>query len=448
MPLETTMICLDNSEWMRNGDYSPSRMEAMKDAANLVSNSKMQSNPENTVGVMSFAGRNPELLVSPTDDMGKIMSSIHDVKLFGNLSFADGVQVAYLALKHRRNKNGGQRIVLLVGSPIEDDAKTLKKVAGNLKKNNIAVDVVSIGEVEENQTKLEDFVKAVDKDSNSNLVSIPPGTAPADVLMSSPIVNEGMAGFGGSDGGMGGSAPTGGAGAPGDTGASGGMHDEYGGIDPSLDPELAMVMRMSMEEARREQEAAAAATPTASDADAPAAPAALEPLDTPSAPEPLAPEPLSTPAAAPAPQSTGGGAMEDEEAMLAEALALSMNVDEDADSAPAMTAASSSSASSSAPAMDTDGLDEEMQLALQMSMQLDNTETTPAPQAATPTPTAPAPSAAAAPAATPAAPAAAANDPSFMTNLLATLPGVDPSDPLIQAALAQIQAKQEEDAKK
>jgi hypothetical protein len=28
------------------------------------------------------------------------------------------------------------------------------------------VDVVSIGEVEENQTKLEDFVKAVDKDSN------------------------------------------------------------------------------------------------------------------------------------------------------------------------------------------------------------------------------------------------------------------------------------------
>jgi len=30
----------------------------------------------------------------------------------------------------------------------------------------IAVDVVSIGEVEENQTKLEDFVKAVDKDSN------------------------------------------------------------------------------------------------------------------------------------------------------------------------------------------------------------------------------------------------------------------------------------------
>jgi 26S proteasome regulatory subunit N10 len=133
----------------------------LQDAANLVSNAKMQSNPENTVGMMALgkeifqlcmfirdrvltcflcfaAGRNPELLVSPTDDVGKIMSSVHDLKLFGNLSFADGVQVAYLALKHRRNKNGGQRIVLLVGSPVEDDAKKLKKVAGNLKKNNVS----------------------------------------------------------------------------------------------------------------------------------------------------------------------------------------------------------------------------------------------------------------------------------------------------------------------
>jgi hypothetical protein len=47
------------------------------------------------------------------------------------------VQVAYLALKHRRNKMGGQRIVLLVGSPVEDDPKTLKKVAGILRKNGV-----------------------------------------------------------------------------------------------------------------------------------------------------------------------------------------------------------------------------------------------------------------------------------------------------------------------
>ena len=27
MPLEATMVCVDNSEWMRNGDFTPTRFE-------------------------------------------------------------------------------------------------------------------------------------------------------------------------------------------------------------------------------------------------------------------------------------------------------------------------------------------------------------------------------------------------------------------------------------
>lgn len=403
MPLETTMICMDNSEYTRNGDYSPSRMETMQDAANLVSNAKIQSNPENTVGVMALAGRNPELLVSPTDDMGKIMNSIHEVRLFGALSFADGVQVAYLALKHRRNKMGGQRIVMLVGSPVVDDPKTLKKVAGVLRKNGIAVDVISIGEVEDNQAKLEEFVKVVDKDNNSHLVSIPPGCVPSDMLVTSPIINEGMGGgatdgFGGGD--FGAAAPTGG--------------DEFGGVDPNMDPELAMALRVSMEEERVRMETEAAPLP--------------EPLET--VPEALdtdalsaAAPPAATPAA-PTPAAPSAGAM-DEEALLQQALALSMNDDASPDDA-------------------TGGLDEEMQLALQMSMQVDAADS---PAAAASAPAAPAP-AAAADAAPGAASVAPAYDSSFVNGLLASLPGVDPSDPRIQLALQQIQAKQDEDKSK
>ena len=29
------MVCLDNSEWMRNGDYAPTRLAAMQDAVNM-----------------------------------------------------------------------------------------------------------------------------------------------------------------------------------------------------------------------------------------------------------------------------------------------------------------------------------------------------------------------------------------------------------------------------
>ena len=45
-------------------------------------------------------------------------------------------------------------------------------------------------------------------------------------------------------------------GGGGDMGGGGGdLFAEYGGVDPSLDPELAMVMRASAEEARQREEA-------------------------------------------------------------------------------------------------------------------------------------------------------------------------------------------------
>ena len=129
MPLESTIICLDTSEYMRNGDFAPSRMESQQDAANLVVGAKMQQNPESSVGVltMASAGRcaGARVLVSPTDDMGKILSSLHEAPIGGRLNLVEGVQVAQLALKHRRNKNGAQRIVLFVGSPIEADERAL-----------------------------------------------------------------------------------------------------------------------------------------------------------------------------------------------------------------------------------------------------------------------------------------------------------------------------------
>ena len=62
MPLETTVICLDNSEYMRNGDYTPTRLESQQDAANLIVNDRMNGNPENTVGILSMAGKGGYIL--------------------------------------------------------------------------------------------------------------------------------------------------------------------------------------------------------------------------------------------------------------------------------------------------------------------------------------------------------------------------------------------------
>lgn len=57
MVLEATVIVIDNSEWMRNGDYAPTRLEAQNDAVTILFNAKTQSNPENTVGLLTMAGK-------------------------------------------------------------------------------------------------------------------------------------------------------------------------------------------------------------------------------------------------------------------------------------------------------------------------------------------------------------------------------------------------------
>lgn len=73
---------------------------------------------------------------------------------------------------------------------------------------------------------------------------VPPGVAPSDALISSPI-------FQGDDGGL---AQAMAASAGGGGGADANPYAEYGGVNPDLDPELAMALRLSAEEARAHEE--------------------------------------------------------------------------------------------------------------------------------------------------------------------------------------------------
>ncbi|CAE6404711.1 unnamed protein product [Rhizoctonia solani] len=289
--LEATILLIDNSEYMRNGDYQPSRFGAQADAVNVVFTSKTDANPESTVGLMTLAGKAPEVLVTPTTNHGKILSALHQTKIGGSVDFATGLNVAQLALKHRQNKNQRQRIVVFLGSPLDTDEKSLVRLAKKLKKNNVAVDVVSFGEDDINDSLLRTFVDTLNSSDNSHLLSIPSGSniLISDAILTSPI----LAG----DDGIPAAAMGGGE-------ASGSNQFEFG-VDPSLDPELAMALRISMEEERARQ----AAVATAGGAAAPSLPQVPESV-----------EPTSHAAA----QETVPSMEEDEEdALLAQALALS-----------------------------------------------------------------------------------------------------------------------------
>lgn len=233
MVLESTMICFDNSDYQRNGDYFPSRIHAQKDGINLVCHTKLRSNPENNVGLLTLANT-VEVLATLTSDVGRILSKMHLVQPTGNINLITGVRIAHLVLKHRQGKNHKMRIVVFVGSPIKADEQDLSKLAKRLKKEKVNVDIVNFGDHEGNNELLTNFINVLNgKDgTGSHLITVPRGSALSEALISSPII-QGEDGLG--------AAGIGGAGF------------EFG-VDPNEDPELALALRVSMEEQRQRQE--------------------------------------------------------------------------------------------------------------------------------------------------------------------------------------------------
>ncbi|KAI0966941.1 von Willebrand factor type A domain-containing protein [Xylaria arbuscula] len=246
MPLQAVMLVVDNSESSRNGDYTPSRFDAQVDAINILFDSVTQGNPESSVGLMSMGGKGPEVLSTLTTERGKLLEGLHRTKkkISGSSHLATGIQIASLALKHRQNKSQRQRIIVFVCSPVDDDEKKLVSLAKKMKKGNIDIDFILFGDLDDDdvQKKLESFNNVVKGNDNSHLVVVPPsGKLLSDQLLSTPILSADGAAGGSSGGGI---AESGG---------------DFGGFDfdPSADPELALALRMSMEEENARQAKAA-----------------------------------------------------------------------------------------------------------------------------------------------------------------------------------------------
>ena len=112
-----------------------------------------------------------------------------------------------------------------------------------MKKAGVSIDFIAFGDLDpETMNKLKAFNENVTGGEGSHLEIIPPGPSLlSDHIISTPILaGAGVAPRGGETGGD----------ASGDAG--GGSFDF--GVDPSADPELALALRMSMEEEKARQE--------------------------------------------------------------------------------------------------------------------------------------------------------------------------------------------------
>ena len=243
---------------------SSTRWQAQVDAVNIIHNVKMRANPQSAVGLMSMGGKGPEVLATFTSDFGSLLSGLHRTKIYGTSHLSSTIQVAgvsgllslfilmmmkmkkrakflpgfiQLALKHRPERSQRQRIIVFSCSPIEEDEKTLVKLAKKMKKNNVSIDIVAFGDLESDQTKkLEAFVENVKGGDGSHLAIIPPGpNLLSEELQLTPILGgEGAA-----------------AGAVGGDGDAGGFGFEEAAEN---DPELAFALRLSLEEEKNRQE--------------------------------------------------------------------------------------------------------------------------------------------------------------------------------------------------
>ncbi len=95
MVLESTFICVDNSDWMVNGDFLPTRLAAQQDAVNLVTQTKLRSNPESNVGLLSLSDL--QVLVTLTTDSGKVLAKLHSVAAQGQIKFIQGIKIAHVS---------------------------------------------------------------------------------------------------------------------------------------------------------------------------------------------------------------------------------------------------------------------------------------------------------------------------------------------------------------
>jgi 26S proteasome regulatory subunit N10 len=130
------------------------------------------------------------------------------LEIGGEANLTAAIQVAQFALKNRQNKQLRQRIIVFVGrydlrlhqccfidrtlhssskfvpcSPVIDEKNWLEVIGKNLKKNNVALDVVNFGESDnEKPEKLEALVAAVNSGGNSHIIHIPAGRDLSDAL--------------------------------------------------------------------------------------------------------------------------------------------------------------------------------------------------------------------------------------------------------------------------
>ncbi|KAL0213895.1 hypothetical protein P9112_006079 [Eukaryota sp. TZLM1-RC] len=190
---EAILLCLDNSEYMRNGDLPPNRFKAQSYAAGMIARRTVNDNHENAIGVLTMGTihNNPSVVYPLGRDLSRVYKEIDRIEHCPHTDFTTAMENAILVLKNRPGSNQRQRCIAFIGSPLRLSTEEIVKIGKKLRKHNIGVDVVNIAEPN-NTDLLQEFINQVNVDDNSHLITVPSGPHQlSDMITSTPIFGAG-----------------------------------------------------------------------------------------------------------------------------------------------------------------------------------------------------------------------------------------------------------------
>lgn len=224
--IEYTMICVDDSQFMRNGDIRPNRLRAELDAINVIAHHVISARVENRVGILTLSAC-PQVLQPLTNNEVNLLRKLYSIKtetLKEEIHLVTGIKTALLTVKFVKKTNAMSsvrlRILAFVGSPFNGEQSQLDSLVDDLNKAKVSVDIVCFGS--ENSSKHKMFETFVAKLKTSNFIVVPNDKVMANVLAESPIMSS---------------------------------NRTVSLVNENIDPELAMAMKMSTEDHNTQFEA-------------------------------------------------------------------------------------------------------------------------------------------------------------------------------------------------
>ena len=129
-------------------------MLAQQEAINDFMLHKLQSNPENDIGLMSIGGTRPNVVVPLCREQMTLQKKLFALQCTGSVDPYTALRIGALMLKNRQEKHHSKRVVLFFGSQLNatktaNSSKRLTTLGQNFRKTNISLDLIIFGSQDE-----------------------------------------------------------------------------------------------------------------------------------------------------------------------------------------------------------------------------------------------------------------------------------------------------------